>query len=127
MDYGWLGRAAFLLGRLDDAHRLGNLALENSPRHAGFQAHALHLLGDVAAHPDMFDAERSLTHYGKSLVLAEQRGMRPRVAHCHMGLGKLHHRLGQQERANEHLATATIQYREMDMRSYLEEAKGVMR
>jgi hypothetical protein len=44
-----------------------------------------------------------------------------------MGLGKVHHRLGQQERANEHLTAAAIQYREMDMRSYLEEAKAVMR
>src|SRR5262245_63548934 len=41
------------------------------------------------AHPDRFDAERGETHYRQALALAEPRGMRPLVAHCHLGLGKL--------------------------------------
>ncbi len=59
--YPWLGRTALLLGRLDDAQRLGTRALEASPHQAGFAAHALHLLGEVATHPDRFDAERGET------------------------------------------------------------------
>jgi hypothetical protein len=42
-------------------------------------------------------------------------GMRPLVAHCHLGLGKLYRRTGKGEQAQEHLTTATTMYREMGM------------
>ena len=48
--------------------------------------------------------------------------MRPLVAHCHLGLGKLYRRTGKREQACEHLTTATTMYREMDMRFWLEQA-----
>jgi len=127
---GWLylslGRAALVLGRLDDARRLGDRALESSSRQPGFAAHALHLLGDIATHPDRFDAERSEAHYLQALALAEPRGMRPLVAHCHLGLGKLSLRTAQREQAHEHLHTAVAMYREMDMTSWLEKAEMEM-
>jgi hypothetical protein len=41
--------------------------------------------------------------------------MRPLIAHCHLGLGKLHRRTGKPEQARAHLTTATTMYREMDM------------
>jgi tetratricopeptide (TPR) repeat protein len=81
---GWvyysLGRATLLLGRLEEARRLGERAVESSPSQPGFAAHALHLLGDVATHPDQFHAESAEAHYRQALVLAEPRGMRPLVA-----------------------------------------------
>ena len=46
----------------------------------------------------------------------------PLVAHCHLGLGKLHGRAGKREQAREHLTTATTMYREMDMKYWLEQA-----
>jgi class 3 adenylate cyclase/tetratricopeptide (TPR) repeat protein len=122
-DYHALGRACLLLGRLDDAQRLGNRAVESSPRHPGYAAHALHLLGDVATHPDRFDAERGEAHYRQALALAEPRGMRPLVAHCHLGLGRLSRRTGKREQAREHFATATEMYREMNMPFWLKQAE----
>jgi tetratricopeptide (TPR) repeat protein len=125
---GWtyhaLGRASLLLGRLDEARRLGDRAVESSPSQGGFAAHALHLLGDIATHPDRFDAERGEAHYRKALALAEPRGMRPLVAHCHLGLGKLYRRTSKREQAQEHLTTATTMYREMDMRFWLAQAEA---
>ena len=116
---GWadqsLGRTCLLLGRLDEARRLGERAIESSPGHAGFAAHAFHLLGDIATHPDRFDAESGEAHYREALTLAVPRSMRPLIAHCHLGLGKLYRRTGKREQAQEHLATATTMYREMDM------------
>jgi hypothetical protein len=53
--------------------------------------------------------------------------MRPLVAHCHLGLGKLYRRTGKREQAQEHLTTATTMYREMDMRFWLEQAEVEMR
>ena len=72
--------------------------------------------------PTSFDAETGEAHYRQALALAEPRGMRPLVAHCHLGLGKLYQRIGKQEQAREHLTTATTMYREMDMRFWLEQA-----
>ena len=54
------------------------------------------------------------------------RGMRPLVAHCHLGLGKLHRRIGKRDQAQEHFITATAMYREMDMRFWLEQAEAEM-
>jgi len=52
--------------------------------------------------------------------------MRPLVAHCHLGLGKLYRRTGRHEQAQEHLAIATTMYREMGMRFYLQQAEAEM-
>jgi tetratricopeptide (TPR) repeat protein len=121
-NYHALGRACLLLGRLDEAWRLGDRAVESSPGHPGYAAHGLHLLGDIATHPDRFDAETGEAHYRKALALAEPRGMRPIVAHCHLGLGRLHRRTGKREEARQYLTSATTMYREMDMRYWLEQA-----
>jgi class 3 adenylate cyclase/tetratricopeptide (TPR) repeat protein len=121
-NYHALGRACLLLGRLDEARRLGDRAVEALPSQPGPAAHAQHLLGDVATQPDRFDAERGEAHYRRALALAEPRGMRPLVAHYHLGLGKLSRRTGKREQAREHLTTATTMYREMNMGFWLEQA-----
>ena len=125
--YGSLGHTCLLLGRPDEARRLTDQAVESSPRQPGFAAHALHLLGDVATHSDRFDAESGEAHYRRALALAEPRGMRPLVAHCHLGLGKLYRRTGKREQAREQLTTATTMYREMDMRFWLEQAEAELK
>ena len=128
---GWtyhaLGRAWLALGRLDEARRLADRAVESLSSHSGFAAHSLHLLGDIATHPDRVDAESGETHYRKALALAEPRGMRPLVAHCHLGLSKLYRRTGKRDQAQEHLTTATTMYREMDMRFWLQQAEAETR
>ena len=53
--------------------------------------------------------------------------MRPLVAHCHLGLGKLYRRTGKPERAREHLTAATTMYREMDMGFWLEQGEAEQR
>jgi tetratricopeptide (TPR) repeat protein len=127
-NYQALGRAALLLNRLDEAQSLGDRAVTHSQsRHHGAAANALHLLGDIATHPDRFDAERGEVYYRKALALAEPRGMRPLIAHCHLGLGKLYRRTGQREQAHEHLTSATMMYRDMDMPFWLEQAEAEMK
>jgi tetratricopeptide (TPR) repeat protein len=116
-----LSRACLLLGRLDEARRLADRSIESSRRHPGFAAHALQLLGDITTHRDRFDAESGAAHYRQALALAELHGMRPLVAHCHLGLGKLYGRIGKPEHARENLTAATTMYREMDMDFWLEQ------
>jgi hypothetical protein len=69
---------------------------------------------------------RAEMRYQEALALAEPRGMRPRIAHCHLGLGKLYRRTAKRREAQEHLATATMMYREMDMLFWLEQAEAEM-
>ncbi len=49
--------------------------------------------------------------------------MRPLVAHCHLGLGKLYRRTGKVDQAREHLTAATAMYRGMGMTYWLEQAE----
>jgi hypothetical protein len=113
-----------VLGQLDEARSLGDRAVELSGSHHGFAAHALHLLGDIATHPDRFDAEAGGAYYRQALTLAEPRGMRPLVAHCHLGLGTLYRRTGDRVKADEHLTISATMYREMDMGFWLQKAEA---
>jgi hypothetical protein len=77
-----------------------------------------------STHPDRFDAESGEAHYRDARALAEPHGMRPLVAHCHLGLANLYRRTDKREQAQEHLATATTMYREMGMTYWLERAEA---
>src|SRR5262249_60440461 len=85
-----------------------------------------HLLGDLATHPNQFDPERGEAHYRQALALAEPRGMRPLVAHCHLGLGTLYRRTGKQPQTQEHLTTATTMHHRMGMPDWLAQADAGM-
>jgi class 3 adenylate cyclase/tetratricopeptide (TPR) repeat protein len=120
-----LGRAYLSAGRPDDASRRAREALatcrERSTRN--FEASALHLLGDIAAGLEPPAPEHAEQHYRQALGVAEELGMRPLVAHCHLGLAKLYHRTEKREQAQQHLATATTMYRDMGMTYWLEKAE----
>jgi tetratricopeptide (TPR) repeat protein len=126
---GWihdmLGRAYLLLDRPDDARRLCERAIEVAP--PGYAAYPLHLLGDIATYRERFDADSGEAHYREALALAEPRGMRPIVAHCHFGLGRLFQRTGRRVEAEQHLATAARMYRDMEMLFHLEGAESALR
>jgi len=122
--YLTLGRACLLLGRLDDARKQANRVVESFVSQPGFVAHALHMLGDVASHPDRFDPASAEASYRKALALAEPRAMRSLVAHCHFSLGRLYRCTGDQPQAWEHLATATTMFREMGLTYWLEQAEA---
>jgi len=119
-----LGRAYFLLGRLDEARTLAVRGLRSASNQLGVAAHLQQLLGDIATNPDGFDGEVGEAHYREALALAEPRGMRPLVAHCHLGLAKLYPRTDKREQGQEHLATAMTMYREMGMTYWLEKAEA---
>jgi len=50
--------------------------------------------------------------------------MRPLVAHCRLGLGRLFHRTGDRAKAAEHLTIAATIYREMHMGCRLQKAEA---
>ena len=62
-------------------------------------------------------------HYHAALALASELGMRPLVAHCHLGLGRLHRGAGKQAQATEHLGAASAMFREMSMSWWVAETE----
>jgi tetratricopeptide (TPR) repeat protein len=119
------GTTCLSAGRIDEAasHAGEALALTRRLGARGALAHALCLAGDIAS---AAGAEESEPCYREAQVLAGDLGMRPLVAHCHLGLGKLSRRTGKREQAQEHLATATTMYREMGMTYWLEKTEAEM-
>ena len=122
----WLGEAYLDAGRVDDAMSLAERALDLSRKRKarGFQAWSLRLLGEIASRRDSPDMAEAEVRYREALALADTLGMRPLVAHCHLGLGKFHRRTGDQSKAGEHLTTAAMMYREMGMTFWLEQAEA---
>ena len=109
--------------RLEEARALAEqaLALAGAHQERGNQAYALRLLGEIAAHRGVPESGEAEVSYRQAFALAEELSMRPLVAHCHLGLGKLSRHTGKREQAQEHLRTATMMYREMDMTYWLEQ------
>jgi class 3 adenylate cyclase/tetratricopeptide (TPR) repeat protein len=122
-----LGEVRLGRGRVDDARAFGERALQRSreKQERATTARALRLLADIAA-SDAVGAEAATRTYGEAAAVAAELGMRPLVAHCHLGLGKTYRRTGEGARAREHLTTATTMYREMGMRLWLERAEAEM-
>ena len=110
-----MGRACLLLGRLDEARRLGNRAVESSRHQPGFTAHALRLLGDIATHPDRFDAESGEAHYREALGAAQTHGCARSPPTAISASANSTARIGETELAREKITSATAMYREMDM------------
>jgi class 3 adenylate cyclase/tetratricopeptide (TPR) repeat protein len=124
-----LGETYRLAGRREDALALTErgLSLARDRGHRGSEAWARRLLGEIVSHADHPDAAAAEAHYGAARALASELGMRPLVAHCHLGLGKLCQRTGKREQAQEHLTIATTMYREMGMGFWREQAEAEMR
>ena len=99
------------------------LALAAMQRERGNQALALHVLGEIAATDEPPDLAEAEARYREALALAEDLGMRPLQAHCHLGLGKLYRRMGRADEARPELSTAVSMLREMGMTFWLPEAE----
>jgi len=117
-----------LAGCQGEAHTLAGRALVLTREHQerGNQAYALRLLGDITARRGPPEVEQAEAHYQYALALAEELGMRPLQAHCHLSLGTLHVRTGQRQQARAELSTAIKLYRDMDMTFWLPQAEAAV-
>jgi class 3 adenylate cyclase/tetratricopeptide (TPR) repeat protein len=117
-----LGEAYLRKLRSADAERCGRRALMLSRKHGerGHEAHALRLLAELGAtDPPLLD--ECQTNFLQALRRAEELGLRPLVAQCHLGLGKRYRWIGQQASAEQHLNTAAALFAELGMQFSLEE------
>ena len=123
-----LGEAYLLAGRLAEASQQARQALERSRdlKQRGHEAYALRLLGEIAAQRQPSDAEVAAATYQQAMTLADELGMRPLAAHCHLGLGTLYARTGRREPARAELSAAMALYRAMDMTFWLARAEAAL-
>jgi hypothetical protein len=66
--------------------------------------------------------EKAQEHYQQATAPADELGMRPPVAYCPLGLGKLYQPTGTRQRVQRHLSIASTIFRAMDMGFWLEQA-----
>jgi tetratricopeptide (TPR) repeat protein len=123
-----LSEAYLRAGRMDEATEVARQAihLARDYKERGNEAYALRLLGDIAAHRQPPEVDPAETHYRQALALAEELGMRPLQAHCHLGLGTLYTQAGQREQACAALTAAIDLYRAMDMTFWLSQAEAAL-
>jgi tetratricopeptide (TPR) repeat protein len=122
----WLAEAYLPMGRVQDAfcdaRRALDLVVERKER--GRQAYVLRTLGAIAAEREPAEIQEAEGHFDRALALAEELGMRPLQARCHLGLGKLYRRAGRTDQARAELSTAVTMLREMGMTFWLPEAEA---
>jgi tetratricopeptide (TPR) repeat protein len=123
-----LSEVCRLAGRREEAWQHARQALDLARQHKerGNEAHALHQLGVVHAHADPPDTEQAETHYQQALALADELGMRPLIAHCYLGLGRLYGQIGRIEHARAALSTAIDLYHAMEMTFWLPRAEEAL-
>jgi class 3 adenylate cyclase/tetratricopeptide (TPR) repeat protein len=127
--YRWWAEGLLFAGRVAEARAVAEkaFALATQLEERGNEAHILCLLGDIAAASELLDFAVAQNLYERSMKLAVELRMRPRLAHCHAGLGRLDRRVGREGEAQEHLTTATTMYRDMGMTYWVEQAEAEMR
>ena len=124
-----LAQGYLLIGKLEEATSLANQVLESSQTqgYRGYTALSLYVLGETILHADVPDMAKAEDYHRQAMALAEELGMRPLIADCHVGLGKLYRRIGSRQQAEEHFTTATAMMREMQMGLWLEQAEAELK
>jgi predicted ATPase/class 3 adenylate cyclase len=124
----WLSDVCRLMGHDEKAWQHAHQALDlaRQQKERANEALALYQLGVVYTHAAPPDAAQAEAHYQQALILAEALGMRPLVAHCHHGLGRLYHQLGHDAQARTTLSVAIDLYRAMNMIFWLPLAEALL-
>jgi tetratricopeptide (TPR) repeat protein len=113
----YLAEAYLLAHRTPDSLTLAHRALALSREHKeeGYEAWALRLLAEIAATADPPARPEAEARYQEALALGERLRMRPLIARCHLGLGRLFGRVGDQASADTHSARGAELCRQLEM------------
>ena len=126
--FSYLREAQTLAEALDDQRQLRRVL--------GFMASHFNTIGDsdeaIAAGQHALALATTLGDTAiqigapQHLGLANEVGMRPLVAHCHLGLGELYLKTGRLEHARAQLSAAIDLYRAMDMTFWLSQTEAAL-
>src|SRR4029077_3170528 len=121
----WQGEAYLMAGRLDEATLFAQRGFELSEKHKelGHGAWSLKLLGETASYQEPPNVEDAEAYYSRALALANELGMRPLEAHCHLGLGKIYLQMARFDKGRAELSQSIKLYDEMGMKFWLAKAE----
>jgi tetratricopeptide (TPR) repeat protein len=116
-----LSEAMFRVGDEDRALDLAQLALNfaRTRQHRGFEAWTLRLLGEITMRRKMVDLDVSKALFREALSAANECGMWPLIAHCHLGLSNVFCRSRNLSEARGHQRIAANLYRRLGMQFLL--------
>ena len=117
-----LAEAYLLAGRSDAAMNSAVKALQLAKQHGGksHEAWALWILGEIHTSLSELSDARIDRYFHDAQTIAEECGIKPLVAHCHFGRGKLYRRTKAWDKARGEFDAATSRYRELGMDYWLE-------
>jgi class 3 adenylate cyclase/tetratricopeptide (TPR) repeat protein len=121
---------AYLVARRNkEAQSAAQRALELADRYQerGSGAWAQYLLAESLPDSVRRDVAKATEAYASAMRSAEELGMRPLVAHCHLSLGRANADAGDRKKGREHLTTALSMYREMKMPFWLGKAEFALK
>jgi len=123
-----LGEGYLLAGRIEEATTEARraLTLARDYKQRGPEAWALRLLGKITAQQEPPAVELAEGHYRQAMAIAKELGMRPLLAHCHLGLGTLYAKHGRREEARVALSDAIELYRAMEMTFWLPSVEAAL-
>jgi class 3 adenylate cyclase/tetratricopeptide (TPR) repeat protein len=124
-----LAEGLLAAGQIERARAVAERALSLAETHKeeGHRAWTLALLGEIAAAAEPLDpvaAERALT---EAATIAHRLELRPLIGRVHLGLGRLHLRVGRAAGAEQELIAAIQLFGEMEMRLWIEQAAHELR
>ena len=121
-----LANVYLLAGRHENAHVSAQQGFELARRYheKGPEAWSLYLIAASLAQLQPADGQEIREGYHAAAGLAEDLGMRPLVAHCRLGLGRVHAKRGDSITARDELQKALSMYREMEMQHWLKQAEA---
>jgi class 3 adenylate cyclase/tetratricopeptide (TPR) repeat protein len=115
----WRSEVYWLAGDAERAERTAADALDVARRQGerGSEAWALRMVADIAAGGAR--AADAAGHYRQAMAIAGELGMKPLLAHCHLGLARLLRWSLDEAGAARELATAETLFREPAMRHWV--------
>jgi class 3 adenylate cyclase/tetratricopeptide (TPR) repeat protein len=124
----WLSEAYLLAESIEEAFVFAKQALQLSHNHRerGNEAWVHRLLGEINSLNNLSEVEKTEANYHQALTIAEELGMRPLQAQCHIGLGSLHSRTGLPEQAVTELSKAIELCNDMGMVFWLARAEAAL-
>jgi tetratricopeptide (TPR) repeat protein len=124
----WHGQANVIAGRLEEAERLAQRALELSEEsnEEGHHAWTLKLLGDIAASQRSPESQVEL-YYREALALSDKLEMIPLQGHAYLALGQFHSRSGNYTRGRNELTRAVDLYKKSGMEFWQVRAEASLR
>jgi hypothetical protein len=88
---------------------------------------ALYVQGEIALAENPVEFENAESSFRAANIISDELKMRPLLAHCNVGLGKLYRRTGDLRLAKEHLNDGVAMMRQMGMGLWLERAEAELK